>query len=327
MMRVFAAALLIPMVVPMGMVHADDSCSDVIIRSVPGTWETDESMSPTEDAGMMGGFNKQARDNADGVTVDAQIIPYPAQFGGVAGIATQDKIPYPESRDIGVDNTVRQLVEDATNCPDSKIVLAGFSQGADVAGDAMEVIAQGKVDGITQDDVDQVFLYADPKRSANEELVSKVDVGGQGIMGTARDFNGYDDVFTFCLKGDAVCAVPEDSTEVTGVLSAMGGDDETKDSPLADAVASLGVMNLDKGVGGDHGALQSFFSTMSDPNAIKTALESLSQVKLTPEQIDALVSLAGSHGGPEGHTAYATQKTAPDGTAPIEWGAKQAVAL
>lgn len=326
-MRILAAALLIPMtIIPVGVSHAE-TCSDVIIRSVPGTWETDESMSPTEDAGMMGGFNKQARDNADGVTVDAQIIPYPAQFGGVAGIATQDKIPYPESRDIGVDNTVRQLVEDATNCPDSKIVLAGFSQGADVAGDAMEVIAQGKVDGITSDDVDQVFLYADPKRSANEELVSKVDVDGQGIMGTARDFNGYDDVFTFCLKGDAVCAVPEDSTELTGVLSAMGGDDETKDSPLADAVASLGVMNLDKGVGGDHGALQSFFSTMSDPNAIKTALEALSQVKLTPEQIDALVSLAGSHGGPEGHTAYATQKTAPDGTTPIEWGAKQAVAL
>lgn len=326
-MRILAAALLIPMtIIPVGVSHAE-TCSDVIVRSVPGTWETNENMSPTEDAGMMGDFNKKVRESADGVTVDTQIIPYPAQFGGVAGIATQDKIPYPESRDIGVDNTVNQLVEDVSSCPDSKIVLAGFSQGADVAGDVIEVIAQGKVDGVSPEDIDQVFLYADPKRSANEELVSTEDVDGQGIMGTGRDLNGYDDVFTFCLKGDAVCAVPEDSTELTGVLSAMGGDDDIKDSPLAAAVSALGVTNLDKGAGGDNAALQSFFSTMTDPDALKVALEALSQVHLTPEQVDALVSLAGSHGGPDGHTGYATQKTSPGGMTPIEWGAQQAVEL
>jgi hypothetical protein len=109
------------------------------------------------------GFSPVARDAHDsGATHDCQAVhvflsrgnnePYPGRQGvladaicaayddcGYEDIIYHNPLPAPycKSVDQGVANGVKQLTEYAERCPDSKIVVSGYSQGAQVVTDVL----------------------------------------------------------------------------------------------------------------------------------------------------------------------------------------------
>ena len=325
-----------------------EGCADLIVKSVPGTWETEENMNPRTDAGMMGAFNEQLRDIAkkQDVTVDAQIVPYPAKFGGLAKPITGDTMTYEQSRDIGIKNTVSALAKDMDRCPDSKFAVGGFSQGADVAGDVMEAIAHDKAQGVDADKMVAGLIYADPKRAPStnnynntkseqnlgdiireensEQLVSDHNVPGGGIMGVQRDMGDMgENIFTFCLDGDAVCALPKSANGITGTSAVLAGDAQEESKTGVTKAAQDGGLNaLDKFLGGDPTAL----NNVGDPIAIFNAFVGKGSLSdIDPQLLEAITSLAGTHGTENGHVGYNTKKVAPGNITPIQWGAQTLV--
>lgn len=325
-----------------------EGCADLIVKSVPGTWETEENMNPRTDAGMMGAFNEQLRDIAkkQDVTVDAQIVPYPAKFGGLAKPITGDTMTYEQSRDIGIKNTISALAKDMDRCPDSKFAVGGFSQGADVAGDVMEAIAYDKAQGVDADKMIAGLIYADPKRAPStknynntkseqnlgkiireensEQLISEHNVPGGGIMGVQRDMGDMgENIFTFCLDGDAVCALPKSANGITGTSAVLAGDAQEESKTGVTKAAQDGGLNaLDKFLGGDLTAL----NNVGDPTTIFNAFVGKGSLSdIDPQLLEAITSLAGTHGTENGHVGYNTKKVAPGNTTPIQWGAQTLV--
>lgn len=126
--------------------------------------------------------------------VSGYSVPYPASLGAVSVIiqaVTSETggyvgggtaaIPYGESVDTGVRVGLEHITEYAAKCQAShntKYIIGGFSQGADVAGDIAAAIGHGQaVDGagnrlVGPDDVAGVVLFADPGREGLSEFDS-----------------------------------------------------------------------------------------------------------------------------------------------------------
>ena len=63
-------------------------------------------------------------------------------------------------------------IEDIQNrCDGSKVILTGFSQGADVAGDAATMIGN-KQTGIAADTIAAVILFSDPQRAGRPTMAA-----------------------------------------------------------------------------------------------------------------------------------------------------------
>ncbi|PKV82567.1 cutinase family protein [Nocardia fluminea] len=104
-------------------------------------------------------------------------------------------------------------------CSDTRVVLAGYGQGAEVAGDL--ATALGNRGGpIPASRVLAVALVSDPRRDpATAQLGTPVS--GQGVTGPrAQDFGELTDrVRTLCLNGDSYCSTTAESSPVLAAVS------------------------------------------------------------------------------------------------------------
>ncbi|KAF7369603.1 Acetylxylan esterase 2 [Mycena venus] len=109
---------------------------------------------------------------------------------------------YDSSESLGVTDMENKLAAKAGSCPDTKIVLMGYSQGAQVTGDTM--VAQGA--GVSQ--VAAVILMGDPAHVAGESFQKGTANNQNGIF--PRSNNGLeqfsDKIASFCDIGDEFCA-------------------------------------------------------------------------------------------------------------------------
>lgn len=98
------------------------------------------------------------------------------------------------------------MVATHTHCPLTVFALAGYSQGADVAGDLGSLIARGQT-AIPAHLLVGVGLVADPKRNPSvEPLVGPPVVpDAPGVEGARAGGFGTVPVVTFCANGDMVC--------------------------------------------------------------------------------------------------------------------------
>jgi Cutinase/PKD domain len=123
---------------------------------------------------------------------------------------------YPGSVNTGVSWLVSTIQGLITNCPDVKILLAGYSQGAQVTGDAYQQLTSAQ-----QAQIFGVFLLADPRFSADPSFGSvdrgSFDTGSHGsvregaLSSTTRpafpaSANGT--VLSYCAADDPVCEGP-----------------------------------------------------------------------------------------------------------------------
>ena len=193
-------------------------CPDVQAVFVPGTYETRIGADPAVPVGLLAPVADALRKNLGPDKVGFYFVPYLAQFG--------NPTPYPQSAASGVKATVDAMAATASKCPAAKFTLAGFSQGAAVAGDVATQIGQGG-GPISPDKLLGVGLISDPNRNTQTEKLIGPPVDGSGLVGPRpKDFGAVGDrVVTFCAPGDLICATPDSARNLANlpvVLAQIG---------------------------------------------------------------------------------------------------------
>lgn len=129
----------------------------------------------------------------DPARFDARILSYPAAFGA--------PMSWARSRDIG-----RQVLIDAIRSTSNLVALAGFSQGAGIAGDLAAEIGRGEHPFL---EVVGCALIADPGRPIGGGMPGSPVVGGYGIAGE-RPVLGVP-TWWAAAEGDPITALPAGS--------------------------------------------------------------------------------------------------------------------
>lgn len=176
----------------------------------------------------------------DGTRIARTYVTYPAAAGGafVPGLKPSAPVAYTESMEKGAENTAKVLNEVAAKCPNTKVFLAGHSQGAQVASTVAREIGSGESD-FPADKVAGVALFSDPTRDKGVQVMQggestpaavpgtdgghtkqvgefnspeqdKLDGAGMGLDKTGgKDFGELADrTASWCSEGDLVCDLP-----------------------------------------------------------------------------------------------------------------------
>lgn len=176
----------------------------------------------------------------DGTRIARTYVTYPAAAGGaiVPGLKPSAPVAYTESMEKGAQNTAKVLGEVAAKCPNTKVFLAGHSQGAQVASTVAREIGSGESD-FPADKVAGVALFSDPTRDKGVQVMQggestpaavpgtdgghtkqvgefnspeqdKLDGAGMGLDKTGgKDFGELADrTASWCSEGDLVCDLP-----------------------------------------------------------------------------------------------------------------------
>jgi hypothetical protein len=204
----------------------DASCPDVMMLSIPGTWESSPQLDPANPVqfpiALLLNVTNPLRQAFGEDRLAEYTVPYTAQFHNP--FSADGQISYNDSRAEGTRASVKALTDMNNRCPLTSYVIVGFSQGAVIAGDIASDIGNGR-GPVDADLVLGVTLIADGRR---EEGVGK-DVGpnpeGQGTEVTLHEVpmlsslgltmtgprpGGFgtlnDRVNQICGKGDLICS-------------------------------------------------------------------------------------------------------------------------
>src|SRR5699024_1224210 len=112
------------------------SCPDVQMIAVPGTWasspDDDEHHPTTTPHALLLNVTEPLQEEFPDSRVDVVTVPYVAQFNRPFA---PPEATYDDSRAQGTDKTEQIVSEMHSECPLTTFILAGFSQGAVIAGD------------------------------------------------------------------------------------------------------------------------------------------------------------------------------------------------
>jgi len=144
-------------------------------------------------------------------TVSQQAVVYPAAL-----------TPYEPSVTAGDTAIKNQLEEEVSKCPGQKIVLLGYSQGAQIVGDVLgggggNAKVDGSGDGpatppassAATSKVIGVIQYGDPRRIPGQSFDVGSDKGAEGIfprLKTQLLTPFAEDIQSYCDTGDPFCA-------------------------------------------------------------------------------------------------------------------------
>ncbi len=139
-------------------------------------------------------------------TVSQQAVNYPAQL-----------TPYEPSVVAGDSAIKKQLEEEASKCPSQKIVLLGYSQGAQIVGDVLGGGGGNSGDGpqtapassSATSHVIGVIQYGDPRRIPNQSFDVGTDKGAEGLFPRLKNqllTSFAADIQSYCDTGDPFCA-------------------------------------------------------------------------------------------------------------------------
>lgn len=215
-------------------------CPDVQFIAVPGTWEsspTDDPHNPTAvPAALLNNVTGPLQEQFPSARVDVYTVPYVAQFSNPVAFPPDGQQSYNNSRTAGTQATIGALADMRARCPLTTYTIAGFSQGAVIAGDVAAQIGAGK-GPVSADQVLGVTLIADGRRQtgqATEVGPNPPGVGAEvalkglkvpGITMTGPRPDGFgslaDRVNTICAPGDLICAAPEAALNPVNIPSSL----------------------------------------------------------------------------------------------------------
>lgn len=244
-------------------------CPAVQLVAVNGTSDAGKNSSTTSDTGWMSQIAKPATEaaNADGSDRMGRVyVPYPASYGGMT--PGKDTEPYAQSMLMGIDNGKKLIEQTLEKCPETKIFVSGYSQGAQVASAITRDIGAGKGPA-KPDQFAGAALMSDPTRQQGAgvfpaengrkspgpvpgtegDAVGKVDAAGSaptapggGIAPNtaAADFGAVGDrVASFCVPGDIACDTSPDS-DLLKLVANISGQSKVDPGQLAtDPVKAL----------------------------------------------------------------------------------------
>jgi hypothetical protein len=222
-----AGAVLLGLTV--GVAQADPGCPDVHWIGAAGSGERDD---PTAYGGMGQVIFQSYRDLAqqvqrDGRTITAEAVDYPAKAVPADGDLF-GWVGFMSSVDAGTAALGTQYASFAQRCPTSKVVLAGYSQGAMVVHRNLQALAD-------RPNVAAALLVADGDRLPNDNVITMGSVTarpGKG-KGVAQNWPILahapatlpltigSRTISVCDRGDAVCDYDSDSGKVTPAAVAI----------------------------------------------------------------------------------------------------------
>jgi hypothetical protein len=174
-------------------------CAPFTALMAPGTWETTATADPAVPIGMLAPVGNGLA-AALGEAVDVRYVPYAAS-------AFDQGLTYSQSKDTLL-AALREMLSGL--CASSKVMIAGYSQGADGAGDVVADIGNGR-GPISAERVVGVGLLADPKRDPSTTTALGPHAPGRGLAGIRPGGFGQLSpvVRTICLDGDLYCSIRE----------------------------------------------------------------------------------------------------------------------
>lgn len=209
-------------------------CPDVEFIAAPGTWESklgDDPIHPTANPrSYMLSITQPLQEQHSADRVKVWTLPYTAQFRNINANA---EMSYDASRAEGQAALEAELQAVHAECPVTDFILAGFSQGAVIAGDVANKIGTGQ-GVIPAERVRGVALVADGRRQAGVGQAVGNPVGGVGAEIALQPLNAViqaivpgatmrgprpggfgaldDRVFQICAPGDSICDAPQNVT-------------------------------------------------------------------------------------------------------------------
>ena len=194
-----------------------DSCADVQVVFARGTFE------PPGVGGVGEAFTDALRAKAGGKSVDVYAVNYPAS------------LDFATAAD-GVADASNKVQATVAACPDSKIVLGGFSQGAAVAayltedavpqGFALPPSITGPLPAGVADHVAAVALFGKPSSG----FLQMIYTGAPPITVGSRYAAKTDDL---CIPEDPVCSPTGSDNNAHNLYAANGLTDQAADYVVA----------------------------------------------------------------------------------------------
>jgi Cutinase len=215
----------------------DASCPDVLVLSVPGTWESSAQQDPLNpvqypNALLLNVTGPLAQQFGNG-RIETYTVPYTAQFHNP--FSQDNQISYNDSRAEGMRAAVKALTDMTDRCPLTSYLIVGFSQGAVIAGDIASDIGNGRgpvdedlvlgltliADGRRQDGVGKDIGPNPPGQGAEITLHEVPLLSDFGLTMTGPRAGGLgalnDRTFEICARGDLICAAPEEAFNITNL--------------------------------------------------------------------------------------------------------------
>jgi hypothetical protein len=225
----------------------DASCPDVQMMSIPGTWESSPQMDPLNPVqfplALLLSVTNPIRQQFDSGRLEIYTVAYTAQFHNP--LAADNQMSYNDSRAEGTRAAVKAMADMNNRCPLTSYVIAGFSQGAVIAGDLASDIGNGRgpvdddlvlgvtaiADGRRQDSVGQDIGPNPPGQGAEITLQEVPMLSAMGLTMTGPRQGGFgmlnDRTNEICAQGDLICAAPEEAfniAELPRTLQVLAGN-------------------------------------------------------------------------------------------------------
>ncbi|MFD4353018.1 cutinase family protein [Nocardia sp. NPDC058518] len=219
-------------------------CPDVMLLSIPGTWESssfDDPYNPHANPislmlSVSGPLRAQFPDNR----LEVYTVPYVAQFSNPIAFPPDGQASYNNSRTEGTARATDVLAQRHKECPLTNFVISGFSQGAVIAGDVAAQIGAGN-GPIPEANVLGVTVIADGRRTATgpgqpteigdppptgegaEVALKGVNVPGISMTGPRPGGFGTlaPKVNSICAPGDMICDAPRQALNPANALGSL----------------------------------------------------------------------------------------------------------
>ncbi|MFW0796087.1 PE-PPE domain-containing protein [Gordonia sp. CPCC 205515] len=226
---VLTVALAVGQTFGSGVARADDSLPTGCegpgrVFLVGGTWDTSGASVVGIGQRYQGTFPPGASPPPEGAYT-TEVIDYPASIWPLGAFGFDD------SQSQGDEAILAAVSSYQSTCgTDKEVVIAGYSQGAGVVGDALTDIGNGTT-GEYRIDPTNVSgeLYSDPRQAGTlwgrgVELVLVGVIPGLTMAGarTDADFGGIP-VTTYCIAGDPICDLPDLLHDPVGAVDGLLG--------------------------------------------------------------------------------------------------------
>ena len=217
------------------------SCPDVLVLSIPGTWESapqQDPLNPTQfPNALLLNVTRPLADQFGNGRIQTYTVPYTAQFHNP--FSQDNQISYNDSRAEGMRAAVSELTDMSAKCPLTSYVLVGFSQGAVIAGDIASDIGHGRgpvdddlvlgvtliADGRRQPGVGQDIGPNPPGEGAEITLHDVPLLSSFGLTMTGARTGGLgtlnDRTNEICAQGDLICAAPQEAFNITNLPTTL----------------------------------------------------------------------------------------------------------
>lgn len=157
------------------------ACAPFMMIAVPGTFEINRDDDPNKATGLLGKLADSLKQSM-GDQFSFTMINYDAD-AGVNGTS------YNRSTENGYKKALATTLDVGSRCADSKIILTGYSQGADIAGDLATAVGNKRT-AIDPARIVAAPLFADPQRANNSNVIAGTNQSRPDIPSILQDAIG-----------------------------------------------------------------------------------------------------------------------------------------